>query len=282
MPVPNHVVFLLFRTHDDVIIMETSQLHWTDTHCHLYVQEFDEDREAMVTRALSAGVDRLMLPNIDVESIPGMWSLVNKYPEHCFPMMGLHPCSVKENFEDILAMMDGELKSRAYVGVGETGIDLYWDTTFKKEQIIAFETQISWARAMDLPVIIHSRESLDLTIEVIANQQDGRLKGIFHCFSGEVEHVRKIERLGFKVGIGGVVTYKKAGLAELLPHIPLTMMVLETDAPYLTPVPKRGKRNEPAYIPLVAARMSEVLGISLLELSRLTSENAASVFGKKD
>lgn len=262
--------------------METSQLHWTDTHCHLYVQEFDEDREAMVTRALSAGVDRLMLPNIDVESIPGMWSLVNKYPEHCFPMMGLHPCSVKENFEDILARMEVELKSGAYAGVGETGIDLYWDTTFKKEQIIAFETQISWARAMDLPVIIHSRESLDLTIEVIANQQDGRLKGIFHCFSGEVEQVRKIERLGFKVGIGGVVTYKKAGLAELLPHIPLTMMVLETDSPYLAPVPNRGKRNEPAYIPLVAARMSEVLGISLLDLSRVTSENAASVFGKKD
>ena len=262
--------------------METSQLHWTDTHCHLYVQEFDEDREAMVTRALSTGVDRLMLPNIDVESIPGMWSLVNKYPEQCFPMMGLHPCSVKENYEDILAMMEVELKSRAYAGVGETGIDLYWDTTYKKEQIMAFETQISWARAMDLPVIIHSRESLDLTIEVIANQQDGRLKGIFHCFSGDVEHVQKIERLGFKVGIGGVVTYKKAGLAELLPHIPLTMMVLETDAPYLAPAPNRGKRNEPAYIPLVAARMSEVLGISLPELSRVTSENAASVFGKKD
>ena len=262
--------------------METSQSHWTDTHCHLYVQEFDEDREAMVTRALSAGVDRMMLPNIDVESIPGMWRLVDKYPEQCFPMMGLHPCSVKENYEDILAMMEVELKSRAYAGVGETGIDLYWDTTYKKEQIMAFETQISWARAMDLPVIIHSRESLDLTIEVIANQQDGRLKGIFHCFSGEVEQVRNIERLGFKVGIGGVVTYKKAGLAELLPHIPLTMMVLETDAPYLAPVPHRGKRNEPAYIPLVAARISEVLGISLPELSRVTSENAASVFGKKD
>lgn len=282
MPVPNHVVFLLFRTHDDVIIMETSQLHWTDTHCHLYVQEFDDDREAMVSRALSAGVDRLMLPNIDVESISGMWSLVDKYPEHCFPMMGLHPCSVKDNYKDILAMLEVELRSRTYVGVGETGIDLYWDTTFKKEQIIAFETQIAWARAMDIPVIIHSRESLDLTIEIISNQQDGHLKGIFHCFSGEVEQVQKIERLGFKVGIGGVVTYKKAGLAELLPHIPLTMMVLETDAPYLTPVPHRGKRNESAYIPLVAARVSEVLGISLPELARVTSENATSLFGKKD
>lgn len=262
--------------------METSQLHWTDTHCHLYVQEFDDDREAMVSRALSAGVDRLMLPNIDVESISGMWSLVDKYPEHCFPMMGLHPCSVKDNYKDILAMLEVELRSRTYVGVGETGIDLYWDTTFKKEQIIAFETQIAWARAMDIPVIIHSRESLDLTIEIISNQQDGHLKGIFHCFSGEVEQVQKIERLGFKVGIGGVVTYKKAGLAELLPHIPLTMMVLETDAPYLTPVPHRGKRNESAYIPLVAARVSEVLGISLPELARVTSENATSLFGKKD
>ncbi len=262
--------------------METAQLNLIDTHCHLYVEEFEQDREAMINRALESGVSNMMLPNIDEASISGMWALVNRYPNHCMPMMGLHPCSVKADYREVLARMEVDLRSRTYIGVGETGIDLYWDKTFRAEQIEAFEIQIGWAKAFDLPVIIHSRESLDLTIQIISKHQDGCLKGIFHCFSGDPGQVEQISNLGFKVGIGGVVTFKKAGLAELLPHIPLNMMVLETDSPYLAPVPHRGKRNEPAYMVLVASKIAEVLGLSLEEVARVTTENAASVYGKKD
>jgi TatD DNase family protein len=205
--------------------METSHLKWIDTHCHLYVEEFDIDRDGMIQRAIASGIWKMMMPNIDESSIPGMWKLANQYTDHCLPMMGLHPCSVKGDYEEILSRMESEFNTRNYVGVGETGIDLYWDKTFEKEQIIAFERQILWAKQYKLPVIIHSRESLDLTIEIISQHQDGHLKGIFHCFSGGHDQVAKIEGLGFKVGIGGVVTYKKAGLSEILSQIPLKMMV---------------------------------------------------------
>ena len=253
-----------------------------DTHCHLYAAEFEGDREAMVLRAIEAGVIRMMLPNIDLDSISGMWELVQKYPQYCMPMMGLHPCSVKEDFQTLLDKMKSEFSTRNYIGVGETGIDLYWDTTYKTQQIDAFEQQITWAREYDLPVIIHSRESLELTIDIISAHQDGSLRGIFHCFGGDYKQVKKIETLGFKVGIGGVVTFKKAGLSELLPQIPLSMIVLETDAPYLAPMPYRGKRNEPAYLTGIANKIAETLGMTLNEVSRITTENAEAVYGKKD
>lgn len=224
----------------------------------------------------------MMLPNIDAQSIPGMWALVNAYPGHCFPMIGLHPCSVKENYKEVLDEMERELTSRSYIGVGETGIDLFWDTTFKFQQIEAFERQIEWAKKFLLPVIIHSRESLDLTIEVIEQHHHQDLKGIFHCFSGNQEQIKRIERLGFMVGIGGVATFKKAGLSEILPQIPLSMMVLETDAPYLAPVPYRGKRNEPSYLALIGQKVAEVLNITPEEVARITTENAEAVYGKKD
>ena len=182
----------------------------------------------------------------------------------------------------MLDQMEPELNSGSYIGVGETGIDLFWDTTFKFQQIEAFERQIEWAKKFRLPVIIHSRESLDLTIEVIERHHDQDLKGIFHCFSGTQEQINRIERLGFKVGIGGVATFKKAGLAEMLAQIPLSMMVLETDAPYLAPVPYRGKRNEPSYLGLVGQKIADVLGMPLEEVARITSSNAESVYGKKD
>ncbi|MBP6680970.1 MAG: TatD family hydrolase, partial [Saprospiraceae bacterium] len=193
-----------------------------------------------------------------------------------------HPCSVKDNFAEVLDQMEPELNSGSYIGVGETGIDLFWDTTFKVKQIEAFERQIGWAKKFRLPVIIHSRESLDLSIEVIEQHFDQDLKGIFHCFSGTQEQINRIERLGFKVGIGGVATFKKAGLAEMLAQIPLSMMVLETDAPYLAPVPYRGKRNEPSYLGLVGQKIADVLGMPLEEVARITSCNAESVYGKKD
>ncbi len=261
--------------------METSQLGWIDTHCHLYAAEFEEDRDAMMQRAMDAGVNWMLLPNIDMESIPGMLDLVNKYPQICRPMMGLHPCSVKQDFQSILDKMKGEFSREKYIGVGETGIDLYWDTTYKSQQIEAFEQQIEWAKEFDLPVIIHSRESQDLTIDIISRHQDGSLRGIFHCFGGDIEQIKKIDALGFKVGIGGVVTFKKAGLAELLPQIPFHMMVLETDSPYLAPVPYRGKRNEPAYLVGIAMKIAETLGMPINEVSRITSENAEAVYGKK-
>lgn len=261
--------------------METSEYTWIDTHCHVYVPEFDQDRKHVIARAIERGITKMMLPNIDMESIPGMMALAEEYPDHCYPMMGLHPCSVKEGFEEVLDYMEKEFEGGGFLGVGETGIDLYWDKNFKNEQIVSFERQIDWAKQYQLPVIIHSRESLDLTIEIISKHKDDRLKGIFHCFSGTPWHVEQIKELDFKVGIGGVATFKKAGLAELLPQIPLEMIVLETDSPYLAPAPNRGKRNEPAYIEFVAAKIAEVLHISLEELSGITTHNAQVVYGKK-
>ena len=261
--------------------MESNQLSWTDTHCHLYVAEFDDDRASMLERAFASGTRRMMLPNIDLESVDRILNLAKEQPGHCIPMMGLHPCSVKENYKVELGEIEKLLFSGKYIGVGETGIDLYWDTTFKEQQIEAFELQIDWALQLDLPVIIHSRESLDLNIEIISRKQDGRLRGIFHCFGGSLEQARRIHDLGFKAGIGGTVTYKNSTLPNVLPEMAPSMIVLETDAPYLAPVPKRGKRNESSYIPLIAAKVADILQVSLAELSVLTNENAAEVFGKK-
>ena len=261
--------------------METSQIHLIDTHCHLYADEFDHDRPEMVRRALEVGIHQMMLPNIDMESWPRMMSLVNHFPENCFPMMGLHPCSVKEDYRDILDQMKEVMYKGGFAGVGETGIDLYWETKFKDIQIEAFEIQIGWAKELDLPIIIHSRESLELNIDIISKHQNGRLRGIFHCFGGSYEEAMRIYELGFKIGIGGVITFKKSELPELLPRLPLEMIVLETDAPYLAPVPYRGKRNEPAYINLIAETLSQSLKMPLADVAALTSRNALEVFGKK-
>ena len=261
--------------------MESNQIHWTDTHCHLYVNDFDVDQKDMMKRAMDAGVSRMMMPNIDIESIERIATLASEYPKHCFPMMGLHPCSVKSDYVYVLGEIEKVLYGGKFIGVGETGIDLYWDTTFKQEQIEAFELQIKWAKELNLPVIIHSRESLDLNIDIITKHQDGQLRGIFHCFGGSLEQAHRINEIGFKIGIGGVVTYKNSNLPEVLPNLPLSMIVLETDAPYLTPIPYRGKRNESAYIPLIASKVADILGISMLEFSLITNENAAGVFGIK-
>jgi TatD DNase family protein len=261
--------------------MESNQILWTDTHCHLYVPEFDEDRDAMIARAIGAGVTQMMMPNIDLASVERLKYLASRYPTHCYPMMGLHPCSVKENYLEELQQIEMLLYESDFVGVGETGIDLYWDTSFRKEQIDAFQQQIQWAKELDLPVIIHSRESLDLNISIITEHQDGTLRGIFHCFGGTLEQARIIAGLGFKIGIGGVVTYKNSDLRGLLPELSPNMIVLETDAPYLPPVPYRGKRNESGYIPLIATKVADILQVSLKELSGITGDNTAQVFRKK-
>ncbi|HJW28432.1 MAG TPA: TatD family hydrolase [Saprospiraceae bacterium] len=260
--------------------MESLQLHWVDTHCHLYADEFEPDQDEMISRALNHGVRSMLLPNIDLTSVDAMHRLVARHPEHCFPMMGLHPCSVKADYDAMLGQLKLLLDTGTYSGIGETGIDLYWDTTFKEEQIIAFETQMEWAKAFDLPIIIHSRESLDLNIQLIADHQDGRLRGIFHCFGGTFEQAMRIHELDFMIGIGGVVTYKKSELGEVIRKLPRSMIVLETDAPYLSPAPHRGKRNEPAYIPVIAAKVAESLLISIEELAEITTNNASGVFKK--
>ena len=262
--------------------METSQFKLIDTHCHLYASEFDHDRSELISKAIDSGIHQMMLPNIDIGTIPSMNKLTGQFPGHCFAMMGLHPCSVREDYEEDLQQMRTELVNGDYKGIGETGIDLYWDTTYKEYQINAFEQQIEWAKEFDLPVIIHSRESLDLNIEIIAAHQDGHLRGIFHCFGGNEEQARRIDALGFKLGIGGIVTFKKSPLNEVLPKVASGMIVLETDAPYLAPTPHRGKRNEPAFLILIAEKLAEILQLPLKDVADMTSANARAVFTNMD
>lgn len=251
-----------------------------DTHAHLYLEQFDTDRDAMLARARSQGVEKIVLPNIDLESIPGMEQLEKDHPGFCFATMGLHPCSVDgPGYRELLQNMEQKLATRAYTAIGECGIDLYWDKTWVEEQKQAFRTQLSWAKDLNLPIIIHSRESTPECIAEVQAAQDGRLRGVFHCFGGSIEEAKAIAGLGLHLGIGGVVTYKKAGLDAVLPHIGLDWVVLETDAPYLAPVPYRGKRNETAYIRHVAEQISEILVMPLAEVGRVTTLNAERLFG---
>ena len=252
----------------------------TDTHAHLYSRKFQSDRDEMIRRAIAAGVTKMYLPNIDAESIDSMLDLEAAFPENCFAMMGLHPCSVKEDYEQELALAEKHLKERKWSGVGETGIDLFWDKTFFKEQQIAFARQIEWAKDLNLPIIIHSRESNEECIELVKAGQDGRLRGIFHCFSGSLEQAQRMIDLGFMLGIGGTVTYAKSELPAVLKKVPLESIVLETDAPYLPPVPHRGKRNESSYVKLVAEMLSEIKVLPLTQIAPQTTANAAKMFGE--
>jgi len=253
-----------------------------DTHAHLYSGKFDHDRPDMVRRAIAAGVTRMYLPNIDAESIQPMLDLEAAFPENCFAMMGLHPGSVQPGtYEQELALVEKWLGKRKWAGVGETGIDLYWDKSTLEIQKIAFTRQIEWAKDLNLPIIIHSRESNEECLELVKAGQDGRLRGIFHCFSGTSEQARRMIDLGFMLGIGGTLTYPKSDLPVVLKEIPLEHIVLETDSPYLPPVPHRGKRNESAYIRLVADMLSEVKVLPLAEIARVTTANALKMFGAK-
>lgn len=250
-----------------------------DTHTHLYSEQFDEDRTAMIQRAIAAGVERMYMPNIDLNSIEGMHALEKQFPENCFAMMGLHPCSVDANWELVLAKMKLFLEKRPYVAVGEIGIDLYWDKTFVEEQKEAFRTQINWAKELQIPIVIHARDSFPEIYEVLDQENDDRLKGIFHCFTGNERDVEKILNYrGFSFGIGGVVTYKKSDLPETLKHIPLEKLLLETDAPYLAPTPFRGKRNESAYVIHTAEKVAEILDLPLNQLKEITTQNAMGLF----
>ena len=250
---------------------------YTDTHTHLYDERLVAD-EHQIQRCIDAGVTAMYMPNCDSGTIAGMLALADQWPQNCMPMMGLHPTYVKENYHDELAIVKDWLAKRKFYAVGEIGLDYYWDITFKQQQKEAFETQIDLALAYDLPIVIHSRESTGDCIEIVKKKQKGNLRGIFHCFGGSFEEARAITRLGFHLGIGGVVTYKKSALPDVLRQIPLASIVLETDAPYLAPVPYRGKRNESAYIPVIAEKLAEIYNLPVEEIGRITTANAATIF----
>ncbi len=250
-----------------------------DTHCHLYLDIFDPDIPQVIQRAENEGITKFYLPAIDRSEEKSLFALEKKFPGKCLAMMGLHPCSIKENYQDELNWAENWLQKRRFSGVGETGLDYYWDKTFIKEQAIAFRKQIEWALHYDLPVIIHSRNSLQDCIDIIRENQNGKLKGIFHCFSEGYEFAKQIMDLGFYMGIGGVLTYKNSGLAAVVEQIPMDWIVLETDSPYLTPVPFRGKRNESSYLKYVVAKLAEVKKMEALEIGSITTANAQKIFG---
>ncbi|MFZ2904595.1 MAG: TatD family hydrolase [Cyclobacteriaceae bacterium] len=253
---------------------------WIDSHAHIYSEQFDVDRIDMMHRAEEAGVGKIYMPNIDHTSVDGMLELESKYPSICFPMMGLHPCSVDKDFEKELYIVENWLAKRKFAAVGEMGTDLYWDKTFWGQQVEAFKIQVSWAKKYSLPIVVHCRDSMDQTIALVETLQDGKLTGVFHCFTGDAVQAEKLIKLGFYLGIGGVATFKKGGMENVLPSIPLDRIVLETDSPYLTPAPHRGKRNEPSYIPLIGNRVAELKNISNEELKTATTQNALKLFAQ--
>ena len=257
-------------------------IEFVDTHTHLFCEEFLEDREDAVLRAVEAGVRTLCLPCITEESIPQMKDMCMKYPEVCHAMIGLHPTEIDDDFESVLARMYDELKkNRDYIAVGEVGLDLYWDTTRKKDQIKAFETQIGWANEMKLPLAIHSRNAFDELYSIMDSHRSEGLSGVFHCFSGREDEAKKLLSFdGFFLGIGGVVTYKKSELPQLLASVPLERVLLETDSPYLAPVPKRGKRNESSYIPFIAQKLAEIYACPVEYIAEVTTANARALFKK--
>lgn len=248
-----------------------------DTHSHIYGPEFDEDRDEVINNALQAGIEKIFLPNINAESISRMFAVASRYPGVCYPMIGLHPEDVKDDWQSVLEDMRQYLPK--VVAVGETGLDFYWDSTYEKEQIEALEHQISWAKEYDLPLVIHMRKAEQELFEVMDRHKSDDLRGIFHCFSGSKETAqRMLAYEGFVLGIGGVLTFKNCRLSETLKYVPIDRIVLETDAPYLAPVPHRGKRNEPAYVHHVAQFLSQIYNVTLEELNLVTNNRVKSIF----
>jgi len=249
-----------------------------DTHAHIYASEFDNDRDQVVERALAQGVEKILLPNIDLDSIEPMLQTEAAYPEICRSMMGLHPCYVGGNVKQTLEIIHSWFAKHNFIAVGEIGIDLYWDKTYKAEQEMAFTTQLNWAKEMKLPVVIHTRDSIQETLALLEKEQDGSLSGVFHCFGGSVEEAKAINDLGFHLGLGGVTTFKNGGMDKVIPHLDMDFVILETDCPYLAPVPHRGKRNEPSYIPLVAERIASLREFSIDDVQAMTNRNANRLF----
>ena len=254
---------------------------FTDSHSHLYLDAFRDDRDQMIQRAIDSGVTRMLLPNIDSRSVEPMLSLAEQYPEHCFPMMGLHPTSVKQNYREELALIEKRLEAGGFVGIGESGLDLYWDQSFLREQEEVFHIHIRWAMELDLPLVIHARESFPEIFRALDTAGGPSLRGVFHSFTGTASDLEKALSYGFMIGINGIVTFKNSRLAELVVSIPLDLLLLETDAPFLSPHPKRGKRNESAYLIHIAEKVAEIHNLKLEDLAGLTTRNAEELFRLK-
>lgn len=249
-----------------------------DTHTHLFSSQFDDDRHLIVQNAIDKGVSKMLLPNINSQTIDAMHKLCADFPTHCFPMMGLHPCDVKENYLEELQIVKSYLDKGRYVAVGEIGIDLYWDKDTLDIQKEAFRQQLIWAKEYDLPVAIHIRESFDEVFEIIEEVNDDHLRGVFHCFTGNEAQAKKAIELGFMLGVGGVVTFKNSGLDKTLKNLDLNHLILETDSPYLAPTPHRGQRNESSFLPLIAQKLAEIYEINVEEVAKVTSHNANALF----
>lgn len=249
-----------------------------DTHTHIYLKEFDEDREDVVSRSISSGVEKLFLPNIDSGSIESMMNLAEKHPDICFPMIGLHPGSVNENYLDELDRIQSYYEKGRFIGVGEIGIDLYWDKTFINEQEKAFEIQLNWAKKYSLPVVIHARDSFQEIYKVLDKVFEEGMKGVFHSFTGSFDDVEKIKEYDFYYGINGIVSFKNSDLPKTVKAIPENRLLLETDSPYLAPTPKRGKRNESSFLKFTCEKLADVLGMNLKEVEELTTKNALKLF----
>lgn len=249
-----------------------------DTHTHLYDEKFNEDRSEMILRAIQGGIEKMYMPNCDESTIEGMMAIEKEFPNHCMAMMGLHPCSVKSNYLQELAVVKEWLEKRPFAAIGEIGLDYYWDKTFVDEQKESLRMQLTWAIAYDRPVILHTRDSIQDTVDIVKEFKSRGIRGVFHCFSGSYEMARQILDLGFFLGIGGVLTFKNAGIQEVIQKVEMEHLVLETDAPYLTPHPFRGKRNESLYLRIVAEKLSELKGISLEEVEEFTTKNALRLF----
>lgn len=251
----------------------------TDTHTHQYYQTDPVKREELMQRCLANGIERLFLPNVDSASIELIMSQVKAFPDNCFAMLGLHPCDVKANWQNELDTINAAIPENKIYAIGEIGIDLYWDKTFLTEQIEAFKIQINWAKKLKLPIVIHCRNAFDEVYQVLQEEQGDDLRGIFHCFTGALEQAQKVIALGFYLGIGGVVTYKNSGLDKVVEQVDLKHIVLETDSPYLTPVPYRGKPNESSYLIYVAQKVADLHQVSLETLAEITTENSKIIFG---
>jgi len=250
-----------------------------DTHSHIYSEDFIHDRDEALQRAYESGVKKIVLPNIDSGSIKHMLDLSDAYPHLCYPLMGVHPTSVDEDYKEELQAIEYWLEKRKFYGIGEIGIDLYWDKKFIEEQKDAFRYQIKLAKKYDLPIVIHVRNSFEETYQIVKEEQDGSLKGVFHCFTGSENEADKIIDLGFLLGIGGVLTFKNSTLSEVLKSVDINKLVLETDSPYLAPVPKRGKRNESSYLMYVAQKIAELYNVPVARVAEITTTNARDLFG---
>lgn len=253
-------------------------MYLIDSHAHIYSDKFKGDLAVMLENCRKEGIHKICMPNIDHTSIERMLAIESEYPAMCFPMMGIHPSSIKEDYQKELSVVEEWLGKREFIAVGEIGLDLYWDKTFIEQQKDAFRIQINWAKKYQLPIVIHCRDAFEETISIVEEMMDDSLKGVFHCFTGTVEEALRIIDLGFYLGIGGVATFKNGGLDKVIPHLKPEHLLLETDSPYLSPAPYRGKRNEPAYINIIAHKVAELMGLSFEEVAKITTQNTEKLF----